>query len=130
MRQLDMKLGIIVVCCIVMTSMNFTAQAQNDFAKLERNVNVKAEGLIHKLNKSKDTLILKSKSLIKNVFSISGNDQREVDLTVNKNDIEIPLHTLSKGKHVFVAVQNSMRVVFVIKILREYSLLMATNQNN
>jgi hypothetical protein len=45
--------------------------------------------------------------------------EREIDMSINKTFVKIPLDQLSKGKHVFVAVQSSMRIVFVVKILRE-----------
>ncbi|MCK8480103.1 hypothetical protein [Psychroserpens algicola] len=113
-----------------MSTLNHSAQAQNDFAKLEKNVNVRAKGLIHKLNTTKDTLILKSKSLINKVYSVSMDYKREVDLTVNKKAIKIPLNTLSKGKHVFVAVQTPIRIVFVIKVLRDNDILLTVEEED
>ncbi|MDG5492633.1 hypothetical protein [Psychroserpens sp. SPM9] len=120
-----MKIVSIVIFFSLITSLNFTAEAQNDFAKLEQNVNIRAKGLIHKLNPSKDTLILKSKALIQKVYSVNTAYDREVDLVLNSNLAKIPLNRLSKGKHVFVAVQSSKRIVFVVKIFRDNEWLIA-----
>ena len=45
------------------------------------------------------------------------NYKREVDIDVRDTSVKIPLKSLSKGKHVFVAVQSPIRFVFVVKIL-------------
>ncbi|NRA93737.1 MAG: hypothetical protein HRU26_13860 [Psychroserpens sp.] len=92
-------------------------QAQGDFAILEKNVNVRASGLTQELNATKDTLILSSNSLIKKVYAVNMNYKREVDIDVRDTSVKIPLKSLSKGKHVFVAVQSPIRFVFVVKIL-------------
>lgn len=104
-------------------------QAQNDFAILEKNVNVRAKGLIQKLNASKDTLILQSDTFINKVYAVNMNYKREVDLAVRRKSVEIPLKNLSKGKHVFVAVQSPVRIVFVVKILRDNSVLLAMEED-
>ena len=105
--------------------MTCTAHAQNDYAKLEKNVNQRAKALVHHLNTSKDTLVLQSEQFIKKVYSVSQSNTSEINLNVNTNFIEIPLNKLSKGKHVFVTVLPSMRIVFVVKILRDYNALLA-----
>ncbi len=102
--------------------------AQKDFAKLERNVNVRAQGLAHYLNSSKDTLILKSDSIINKLYTINMNYQRELDLSINQNTVEVPLNKLSKGKHVVVAVQSPIRIVFVVQILQDYEFLVALRE--
>jgi hypothetical protein len=127
-QHVYMRLVFIVIFFSLMTSLNDTAQAQSDFAKLEKNVNVRAKGLIHKLNSTKDTLILKSESLINKVYSVSMTYKREVDMTINEKLIKIPLSTLSKGKHVFVAVQSTMRIVFVVKVLQDREILFAIEE--
>ncbi len=111
-----------------MTLTSYTIQAQNDFAKLEKNVNIRAKGLIQKLNHTKDTLILKSDSLIRKVYSVSTDYKREIDMAVNAKDVKIPLNRLSKGKHVFVAVQSPIRIVFVVKIFRDNEWLLAMEE--
>ncbi|MEH6538147.1 MAG: hypothetical protein V7719_17230 [Psychroserpens sp.] len=120
-----MRIVIILIFFSLINSLNFTAEAQNDFSKLEKNVNVRAKGLIHKLNTSKDTLVLKSETLINKVYSVSSDLRREVDMVINEKTIKIPLNRLSKGKHVFVAVQSPIRIVFVVKILRDNEWLIA-----
>ncbi|MFT4780693.1 hypothetical protein ES692_14685 [Psychroserpens burtonensis] len=114
-----MRIVLFVIFFSLITSLNYTAQAQVDLAKLEKNVNIRAKGLIHNLNTTKDTLVLKSDSLINKLYSVSMAHEREIDMSINKTFVKIPLDQLSKGKHVFVAVQSSMRIVFVVKILRE-----------
>jgi len=104
-------------------------QAQNDFAILEKNVNIRAKGLIHKLNTTKDTLLLESKTLINKVYAVNMNYKREVDLNVSNKTVKIPLKDLSMGKHVFVAVQSPVRIVFVVKILRDNSVLLALEED-
>nr|WP_321224897.1 hypothetical protein [uncultured Psychroserpens sp.] len=116
----------VIFFCLI-TSLNSTTHAQNDFAKLERNVNVRAKGLLQKLNITKDTLILQSKSLIQKVYSVNYQNVREVDVNVGANAIKIPLTKLSKGKHVFVAVQQSLRIVFVVRLFEEDDILLAMN---
>ena len=118
-----MRIVYFVIFFSLITSLNSTAQAQDDFAKLEKNVNIRAKGLIHQLNASKDTLILKSKSLINKVYSVSMDYKREISLPVNKKHINIPISHLSFGKHVVVVVQSKMRIVFVIRVLRDNELL-------
>nr|WP_321244397.1 hypothetical protein [uncultured Psychroserpens sp.] len=109
----------------LMTSLSFTAQAQNDFAKLERNVNVRAKGLIQNLNTTKDTLILKSESMIHKLYSVSEQNEREIDVNIGSKSIEIPLTNLTKGKHVFVAVQGKLRIVFVVRLFEDDEVLLA-----
>lgn len=102
--------------------------AQDDFAILEKNVNVRASGLIHKLNKTKDTLLLSSDKKINKVYSINMDYVREVDTYINKKTFKVPLNNLSKGKHVFVVVQSPMRIVFVVKILKDGSMVFPVNE--
>ena len=108
-----------------MTSLSFTAQAQNNFAKLERNVNVRAKGLIQSLNTTKDTLMLKSESMIHKLYSVSEQNEREIDVSIGSKSIEIPLTNLTKGKHVFVAVQGKLRIVFVVRLFEDDEVLLA-----
>lgn len=108
--------------------MTVLSQAQQDFAKLEKNINERAKILFHELNDSKDTLILKSDRLINKVYSVGEDQKREVDLEINTYEAEIPLTHLSKGKHIFVTVQNKRRIVFVVKIFGNESVLLASNE--
>lgn len=120
-----MKSVYVIVFFVLITSLFNRLQAQNEFAILEKNVNVRAKGLIQKLNATKDTLLLESNTLINKVYAVNMNYKREIDLAVSEKTVKIPLKQLSKGKHVFVAVQSPVRIVFVIKILRDNSVLLA-----
>lgn len=124
-----MKTMYVIIFFLLVNSPFCKLQAQNDFAILEKNVNVRAKGLTHELNTSKDTLVLKSKALINKVYAVNMNYKREVDLAVRNKTVKIPLTDLSKGKHVFVAVQSSLRIVFVVKILRDNSDLLALEED-
>ncbi|WP_298902707.1 hypothetical protein [uncultured Psychroserpens sp.] len=123
-----MRTVFVIIFFSIMTLTSYTIQAQNDFAKLEKNVNIRAKGLIQKLNHTKDTLILKSDSLIRKVYSVSTDYKREIDMAVNAKDVKIPLNRLSKGKHVFVAVQSPIRIVFVVKVFRDNEWLLAMEE--
>jgi hypothetical protein len=114
-----------VIFFSLITSLNSTIQAQNDFAKLEKNINVRAKGLIQKLNTTKDTLILKSESVIHKLYSVSEQNKREIDLSIGTKSIKVPLTNLTKGKHVFVAVQSKLRIVFVVRLFEDEELLLA-----
>ena len=83
---------------------------------LKKNRNIQAKNLIHKLNKSKDTLILQSDKKINYLYSINKNLGRDFDVYVDTTYYELPLNKLPKGKHVLVAVQSPKRIVFVVKI--------------
>lgn len=94
--------------------------AQDSFAILEKNKNTAVKNLIHELNLTKDTLILKSDSRIDRVYCINTDIKREVDTLIYAQEHKISLNTLTKGKHVFVVEQNRKKIVFVIRILRDY----------
>lgn len=93
--------------------------AQENFAIIEKNVNINARGLFHDLNKTKDTLLLKSDKKINYIYSINKDNKREVDNYLDTNSYKLPLKNLSKGKHVFVVRQSPVLIVFVIKILKD-----------
>lgn len=120
-----MKLVYVIIFFVFLCFPHLEAYAQNDFAILEKNVNVRAKDLVQKLNSTKDTLILQSNTLINKVYAVNMNYKREVDLVVKNNMVKIPLTHLSKGKHVFVAVQSPIRIVFVVKIIGEDAVLLA-----
>jgi hypothetical protein len=92
---------------------------QDDFARIEKNRNFRAEGLYHDLNKTKDTLLLRSNSKIGYVYSINGDYKREIDTYIFDYECKIPLTNLSKGKHVFAVGHMSMAVVFVVHKYQE-----------
>ena len=123
-----MKSVYIVIFFVLIMSSFYKLNAQSHFAVLEKNVNVRAKGLTHKLNATKDTLLLESKTLINKVYAVNMKYKREVDINVRDTSVKIPLKKLSEGKHVFVAVQSPVRIVFVVKILRDDSVLLAMKE--
>ncbi|MEM9679209.1 MAG: hypothetical protein AAF901_02700 [Bacteroidota bacterium] len=103
------------IFCIAFVSLS----AQSDYAKIDKNRNVQAKHLYHDLNKTKDTLVLKSEKKINYLYSINKDYGREFDFYVDTTTYKLPLNKLSLGKHVIVAVQSPLRIVFVVHILRE-----------
>ena len=95
-------------------------QAQDAFASLEKNYNFRATGLVEELNATKDTLILRSDKKMTYVYSINKDYQREVDTYAGDTYFKVPLTHLSKGKHVFVVSVSPLKIVFVVRILRDY----------
>jgi len=106
----------IVVCSVLFFQNTF---AQDSFATIEKNVNVDAKHLIHDLNKTKDTLLLKSDKKINYFYSINKDYKREVNYYVDTYEYKLPLVNLSKGRHVFVVGQSPLKIVFVVRILKE-----------
>lgn len=109
----------ICILVVLIFLLSFTLQAQEDYAKLEKNRNIQAKDLIHELNETKDTLILRSTKKINSLYSINKDYSRELDFYVNDTSFKLPLNKLSVGKHVMVAVQSPKRIVFVIRVLKE-----------
>ena len=101
--------------------------AQEDYALLEPNVNVRANSITHYLNKTKDTLLLKSNKMINKVYAVNMKYEREVDTKINANSYKVPLTELSKGKHVFVVVQSPLRIVFVVRVLQDNTRVLDTD---
>ena len=91
--------------------------AQSSYAAIEKNYNTRASSLIHELNSTKDTLLLRSTNRITQVYSINSTYKREIDLYLNTNFYELPLNNLSKGKHLLVVGESPKKIVFVIRIL-------------
>lgn len=112
------KTTLVLLLGLIFSSYN-SVFGQNDFARIEKNRNTRAESLYHDLNKSKDTLILSSNSKIGYVYSINKEYQREIDTYIFDYECKIPLTNLSKGKHVFAVGHMSMAVVFVIYKLED-----------
>ena len=113
--------NLIRICLVIILLflLGFTLQAQEHFAKLEKNRNIQAKDLIHELNETRDTLILKSEKKIDYLYSINKDNRRDFDIYVNTTSYKLPLNQLPKGKHVLVAVQSPIRIVFVVKILKD-----------
>lgn len=110
------RIGLLIILLFLL---GFTLQAQEPFAKLEKNRNIQAKGLIHELNITKDTLILKSDKIINSLYAINKEYSREFDFEIDSTTYKLPLNKLSKGKHVLVAIQSPIRIVFVVKILQD-----------
>jgi len=98
------------------------SHAQSTTAHLIKNVNIRAKGLHHELNKTKDTLILKSDRTINYVYSINRDYEKEVFDYIDDTTFEVPLHILSEGKHTFVVGQSPLKIVFAVYISREKDL--------
>jgi len=113
--------NLIRICLVVILLflLSYTLNAQEHYAKLEKNKNIQAKGLVHQLNKTRDTLILKSDKKINYLYSINKDYSRDLDVLIDATSYKLPLNKLKKGKHVFVAVQSPMRIVFVVKMLKE-----------
>lgn len=109
----------ILLIVVLVFLLSFTLKAQEQYAKLEPNRNIQAKGLIHKLNETKDTLILQSEKKINYLYSINKDYGRDFDIYIDTTYYKFPLNQLPKGKHVLVAVQSPKRIVFVVKILNE-----------
>ncbi|MBO6881202.1 hypothetical protein [Winogradskyella sp.] len=113
--------NLIRICLLIILIflLSFSLKAQEQYAKLEKNRNIQAKGLIHQLNATKDTLILKSDTKINYLYSINKDYGRDFDVYVDTTYFELPLNKLPKGKHVLVAVQSPKRIVFVVRILKD-----------
>ncbi len=113
--------NVIRICLVLILVflLSFTLKAQEHYAKLEKNRNIQAKGLVHKLNKTKDTLILQSDKKINYLYSINKDYGRDFDFYIDTTSYKLPLNKLPVGKHLLVAVQSPKRIVFVVKILKE-----------
>ncbi|MCB0461769.1 MAG: hypothetical protein R2816_06315 [Flavobacteriaceae bacterium] len=101
--------------------------AQHDFAKIEKNINVLASGLYHDLNATKDTLVLKSDSKISYIYDIHNKMKHDINNRVYATNYKVGLRDLAKGKHMFVVVQDSLKIVFVVRIFGDTPTIVASN---
>jgi len=105
--------------------------AQQDFATIEKNINIRASGLYHDLNTTKDTLILKSEGKISYIYSIHNKMKYDINRRVYAPDYKVALRDLDKGKHIFVVVQQTLKIVFVVRILgNKPALIVAANNDD
>ena len=111
-----MKKQLLVFSIAFINTLLHNLFAQENFATIEKNVHISARGLFHDLNKTKDTLLLKSDTAINYVYSINSNHKREIDKYLNTKQYKMPLNNLSIGKHVFVVRQSPVLIVFVIRV--------------
>lgn len=110
-----------VMASIVGLTIQKKLHAQDAFATLERNFNFRASGLIQELNETKDTLILKSDKKMTYVYAINQEYKREIDTYAGTTFFKVPLTNLSKGKHVFVVSISPLKIVFVVRVLKDKS---------
>ena len=89
---------------------------QSDYAILYKNVNIRANSLIHELNKTKDSLILQSEDVIDYVYTINRDSNREIDEYINRKTHKIALTKLSAGRHTFIVGNCSKQIIFAVKI--------------
>ena len=82
---------------------------------IKKNVNARAKSLHHDLNKTKDTLVLRSSKKMFRVYTV-GDFGGVVDQYLNTYEYEVPLKGLEKGKYVFVVDQSKMKIVFQVLI--------------
>lgn len=124
--------NLIRICLVVILLflLSFSLKAQEHYAKLEKNRNIQAKGLVHQLNTTEDTLILKSDKKINYLYSINKDYGRDFDVYVDTTYFELPLNKLPKGKHVLVAVQSPLRIVFVVRILKDIPKDLPENQTS
>ncbi|MCC1484109.1 hypothetical protein [Winogradskyella immobilis] len=108
---------ILIVFLLTLTCCNVFSQTE--YARLDKNKNPQVEGFYHNLNKTKDTLILKSDRKINYLYSIDKSQNKDLNLLVDAKTYKLPLNKLGKGKHVFVAIQSPLRIVFVVHMLEE-----------
>ncbi len=108
------KIGIALITFVFASNL---LNAQDDFASIQKNVNVLAKTLQHDLNTSKDTLILKGKNRIYRIYTV-GSYSGIIDKEVNGFDFEIPLTQLRKGLYTFAVDQRGKKIVFKIHIHR------------
>lgn len=101
--------------------------AQHEFAKIEKNINILASGLYHDLNATKDTLVLKSDSKISYIYDIHNKMKHDINRHVYATDYKVALRDLDVGKHIFVVVQNSLKIVFVVRIYGDPRTIVASN---
>lgn len=113
------KLHVALGLCLVMSPIVLSQTS----AKIKKNVNVQASGLYHDLNKTKDTLILRSDKKINYLYTANNDGKRDVNLRVDSKFFKLPLNQLDAGRNVFVAVQSPLKIVFVVDILKDISAL-------
>lgn len=106
------------VVIFITASISFS-YSQTNYAKINKNKNVQAAGLFHDLNKTKDTLILKSNKKINYLYTANNKGKKGINTRIDNKEYKLPLNRLQKGRNVFVAIQSPLRIVFVVNILKE-----------
>ena len=113
-----MKFKISQIFPLLIVSVFTTSQimAQNRLITLEKNSNVLAKDLVHTLNKTKDSLLLRSNQKIHYIYSINSNNKKEIDQFIDRHEVMIPLDKLSSGKHVVAVSLLQRKILFVIRV--------------
>lgn len=101
--------------------------AQQDFAEIDKNINIRASGLYHDLNTTKDTLVLKGDTKISYIYSIHNKMKYDINRRVYATDYKVALRDLDKGKHIIVVVQQLLKIVFVVRIFGDAPTIVASN---
>ncbi len=107
-----------------------SVEAQSNFVILEKNFNFRALDLVHELNATKDSLILKGTDKIRYVYSINEKYLREIDTYAGKKNFKVAINKLSEGKHVMVVSHHAKLVIFVLKIFNDEPALIAAQHEN
>ena len=90
--------------------------AQSTFATIIKNVNVRAKGVKHSLNVTKDTLLLESDKKINYVYAINRDYKKELYHFIDSKSYKIPLTHLKSGKYTFVVGQSPLKIVFAVNV--------------
>ena len=91
--------------------------AQEDFASLRKNINYRAKLLDHKLNKTKDTLILNCPQRMYRIYSV-GSSKVKLNEKIDDFTFKLPLRNLNIGKYLMVTQLNGLKIVFELNILQ------------
>ena len=111
-----------LIFTVLIVGLTNSAFSQNGVATIRKNTNVIASGLYHDLNKTNDTLILKSDKKINYLYTANTTEEKEVNVRVDSTFYKLPLNRLTKGRNVLVAIQSPLRIVFVIDVIKEYTI--------
>ena len=93
--------------------------AQSAFATIIKNVNVRAKGVKHSLNATKDTLLLESDNKINYVYAINRDYKKELYDFIDSKSYKVPLSDLDSGKYTFVVGQSPLKIVFSVFVHRK-----------
>ena len=102
---------------VLFISPNTTILAQDDFATLRRNINYRARLLDHKLNKTKDTLILNCPQRMYRIYSV-GSSKVRINEKIDDFTYKLPLKNYKIGKYLMVTQLNGLKIVFELNILK------------
>ncbi|MBT8258045.1 MAG: hypothetical protein KJO49_06205 [Bacteroidia bacterium] len=107
---------ILGLLCAMILPFAQNVYSQDRFAIIEKNTNLVAKDLIHDLNETTDSLLLRSKGKMHHVYSINRQSKREIDRFIHNDEIKISLAKLSPGKHTFAVSYLQKKILFVIRI--------------